>query len=373
LRLTDLYVLQAASMVDRKRVEETLRRSETYLAEGQKLTHTGSWCWNVASGEMYWSREQFQILGFDPEQSAPSLAMTLQPIHPDDRSFVQQSLDKAVRERTDAEWDCRVVVGDGTIRHVHTTAHPVVNAGKLTEFLGTTMDITERKKEEEARKDLGRRLLNAQEDERRRISRELHDQLGQQLSALKWRLEALRREHAAQPHLDAQLASLQAIASQLDADVDFIAWQLRPTGLDDLGLAVALKHYVASWSEHFHIQAQLHVGGIDPNSLTDEIQTALYRILQESLNNVAKHSGATHVQILLEGHSDRVSLIVEDDGRGFDTGGAFAYGAKQLGLVGMRERAALLDGTLDVESPGRGTTVVARIPTQVRPHGKPGP
>jgi signal transduction histidine kinase len=95
--------------------------------------------------------------------------------------------------------------------------------------------------------------------------------------------------------------------------------------------------------------------------------------LQESLNNVAKHSGATHVQILLEGHSDRVSLIVEDDGRGFDTGGAFAYGAKQLGLVGMRERAALLDGTLDVESPGRGTTVVARIPTQVRPHGKPGP
>lgn len=260
-----------------------------------------------------------------------------------------------------------------SVKHVHTTAHPIVTAGKLTELVGTTMDISERKKEEEAKKELGRRLVNAQEDERRRISRELHDQLGQQLSALKWRLEAIRRKHPGQQALDDELAAVQAIAGQLDADVDFIAWQLRPTGLDDLGLAAALKHYVASWSAHFHIQAQLHVSGIDPNRLTDEIQTAFYRIVQEALNNVAKHSGATDVQILLKGHSDRVSLIVEDDGCGFDTRQAFAYATKQLGLVGMRGRAALFGGTVDVESQRRGTTVVVRIPTPGRADGNPGP
>jgi signal transduction histidine kinase len=163
------------------------------------------------------------------------------------------------------------------------------------------------------------------------------------------------------------------MARQLDADVNSIAWQLRPTGLDDLGLVVALKHYIVSWSAHFHIHAELYESGIDPNRVTGEIQTALYRILQEALNNVVKHSEATHVQVILHGHTDSVSLIVEDDGRGFDTAEAFAYGAKQLGLIGMRERAALLGGTLDVESPGRGTTVVARIPTPVHPNGKSGP
>jgi signal transduction histidine kinase len=140
---------------------------------------------------------------------------------------------------------------------------------------------------------------------------------------------------------------------------------LRPAALDDLGLDAALASYVQGWSEHFNVRAELHVSGMEANRLTTERETALYRVMQEALNNVAKHAHARQVIIALQCWSDRVSLIVEDDGVGFETERIVAGVAKQLGLVGMRERASLLGGTLDVESqPGRGTTVVARIPAE---------
>jgi signal transduction histidine kinase len=223
--------------------------------------------------------------------------------------------------------------------------------------------MIERKRAEEARNELVRRLFAAQEDERRRISREMHDNFGQQVSALRMRIGALKRDYNGHANLGVQLASLEAMVKQLDSDVDLIAWQLRPAALDDLGLDAALASYVQSWSEHFNVRAELHVSRMEANRLTTERETALYRVMQEALNNVAKHAHARQVIIALQCWSDRVSLIVEDDGVGFETERIVAGVAKQLGLVGMRERASLLGGTLDVESqPGRGTTVVARIP-----------
>jgi signal transduction histidine kinase len=208
-----------------------------------------------------------------------------------------------------------------------------------------------------------RRLFAAQEDERRRISREMHDDLGQQVSALRMKIEALKRDSSGHANLGVQLASLEAMVKQLDSDVDLIAWQLRPAALDDLGLGAALTSYAKGWSEHFDVRAELHVSGMEANRLTTERETALYRIIQEALNNVAKHAHARNVSIALQCWSDRVSLIVEDDGVGFDRERIVASVDKQLGLVGMRERVSLLGGTLDVESqPGCGTTVVARIP-----------
>jgi signal transduction histidine kinase len=212
---------------------------------------------------------------------------------------------------------------------------------------------------------LVRRLIAAQEDERRRISRDMHDDFGQQVSALRMKIEALKHDYRGHANLGVPLASLEAMVKQLDSDVDRIAWQLRPAALDDLGLGAALTSYVKGWSEHFDVRAELHVSGMEANRLTTERETALYRVMQEALNNVAKHAHARHVIIALQCWSDRVSLIVEDDGVGFETERIVAGVAKQLGLVGMRERASLLGGTLDVESqPGRGTTVVARIPAE---------
>jgi PAS domain S-box-containing protein len=128
----------------RKRAEEALIRNEAYLAEGQRLSHTGSWARSVSTGEVYLSRESFRIFGFDPTRIKPTLETLLTRIHPDDRASVQETLRSAIEERSDFERDYRIVLDDGTIRHIHVLGHPVIDAsGRLVEFVGTHMDITE--------------------------------------------------------------------------------------------------------------------------------------------------------------------------------------------------------------------------------------
>jgi PAS domain S-box-containing protein len=136
---------------ERRRAEEELRRSEAYLAEGQRISYTGSWGWNVATGELYWSQEHFRIFGFDPKTDKPSYPMFLERIHPEDRPFVEQTIDRAVRESSDLEMDYRIVLADGSAKYLQSLGHPVISeSGELVEFVGTVMDVTERKLAEEA-------------------------------------------------------------------------------------------------------------------------------------------------------------------------------------------------------------------------------
>jgi PAS domain S-box-containing protein len=221
------------------------------------------------------------------------------------------------------------------------------------------LEMEERQRVEQERIQLLTRLVLAQEDERRRIARDLHDQLGQQLTALRLALEMLRTQSDLQTELRVQLETLQELARQLDQDVAFRVWELRPTVIEDLGLPGALTKYVASWSKHFGIQVRLHTNPLPEERLPADVETTLYRLAQEALNNVAKHARADHVDVVLERGAGHVSLIVEDNGVGFDPDAA-AVG-QRLGLVGMRERAALVGAALEIESaPGRGTTVIVR-------------
>jgi PAS domain S-box-containing protein len=131
-------------ITDRKRAEEKLRRSEAYLVEGQRLSHTGSWARCISTGDLYYSVESFRIFGLDPERTKPTFEVFLHRLHPDDRASVQETLDRAIRERSDFERDYRIVRDDGTIRHIHVVGHPVINAaGEVTEFVGTHVDVTE--------------------------------------------------------------------------------------------------------------------------------------------------------------------------------------------------------------------------------------
>jgi signal transduction histidine kinase len=157
----------------------------------------------------------------------------------------------------------------------------------------------------------------------------------------------------------------------LDADVDLLIRELRPIVLDDLGLRAALSNYVNNWSKHFGVRTELHVSGMDQDRLPSEIETALYRVTQEALTNVAKHADAQNVGILLERRPDHISLIIEDDGTGFDGENAFNLRERGLGLIGMRERVVLVGGTVHVESrPGAGATVVVRIPAPTTNGGR---
>ena len=154
-------------LTERRRAEEELRRSEAYLAEGQRLSHTGSWARNVSSGEVFWSQETFRIYGFDSEKAKPGYPTFLERVHPDDRPLVEQMVDTAVHETTDWELDYRIVLPDLSIKHVHAVGHPVVNEyGDLVEYIGTVMDVTHQHE--------GRAALEKAFDEIKSLKDQLH-------------------------------------------------------------------------------------------------------------------------------------------------------------------------------------------------------
>ena len=232
---------------------------------------------------------------------------------------------------------------------------------KANEALQT--EIQERRQAEEARIEVLQQLVNAQEEERRRIARDLHDQLGQQLTVLRLNLELLKRM-CRDAEMFEKIGEVQKVARQLDADVDFLAWEMRPSALDDLGIAAALDNYVRQWSKHFGTPAEFNADRFGKITLAHETETNLYRITQEALNNVSKHAKARGVNVLLEPRGNSLMLIIEDDGVGFEPNKhTLKEKGVSMGLIGMQERAALVGGTLEIESAeGKGTTIYAKVP-----------
>ena len=206
-----------------------------------------------------------------------------------------------------------------------------------------------------------RRIVDAQETERARIARDLHDSLGQQVTALRLTLERHKAQCDAgqQDHdLDDALALTSAVGEQMD----FLARQLRPAALEDLGLAAALPRFVNAWSRHVGIPAESRVEHFRGVSLNADVETTFYRVAQEALNNIAKHAHASRVDVLLSTRDGHAVMIVEDDGVGFDPAG-HGPELRGIGLATMRERASLAGVSLDIESEvGRGTSVYLRAP-----------
>jgi two-component system sensor histidine kinase UhpB len=209
---------------------------------------------------------------------------------------------------------------------------------------------------EAERRRAGSAALHAQEEERARVARDLHDEVNQSLTGLLLRLEAARE--SAPPELEAEIAETKALANQAMTELLSLARQLRPTALDDLGLAAAIGGQVEQMARG-EIAARLEVEG-DFFDLGDDAQLVVYRVAQEALNNAARHSDAEHVEVKLRRSEDGgVILEVADDGRGF----AFDESESGLGIGGMRERALLVGGELTIESrPGAGTTVRLDVP-----------
>jgi signal transduction histidine kinase len=217
------------------------------------------------------------------------------------------------------------------------------------------------------RRDLDRRLATAYEDERRRVARDLHDSVGQLLAGLSLAFKAVETAGALPPPTAARLAESQRVADALGKEVHALAVRLRPTALDDLGLDAALGQLVSEWSGRTGWKADFQAVGLGPGALTPEVQPAIYRVVREVLTNVARHAQATQASAAVTVWDGHVTAAVEHDGVGFD---AATLSGGRLGLLGMRERAALTGGELDIESGARGrTTIVLRFP--VREGGGP--
>jgi len=229
-------------------------------------------------------------------------------------------------------------------------------------------DITEHRRAEAQRAELLRRLVSAQEDERQRIARELHDQMGQYLAALGLATKAIQDFLPDEAPCHAHLQQVHQMTCEMGQLVHRLAWELRPSALDDLGLVTVVSQYAAEWAERNGVALHFHTTGLSPPGLSPELETTVYRIVLEALTNIAKHARVEHVGLILEQREDALSVIIEDDGQGFNVEEQMGPGLTggRLGLLGMRERAALVAGTLTVESaPGEGTTVFLRIPVPI--------
>ncbi|HYO62159.1 MAG TPA: PAS domain S-box protein [Pyrinomonadaceae bacterium] len=354
-----------AEVAERRRAEETLRESEQRLRMALDTGKLGAWQLDLATLELDCSARCKANFGL-PETALVSHQAILAAIHPEDRARVREAVRRAVAERGDYHAEYRIFWPDGSAHWILARGRALYDAeGTPLRMVGVTVNITERRQAEEVRKELLMRLVNAQEEERRRISRELHDQLGQRMTALTMGLKTLSADSHGRRSTLAGLLKLQELADELSSELHALAWGLRPPALDDLGLSAALYNYAEEWAERARVAVDFHSAGIDGRRLPHDIEITLYRVAQEALTNVLKHSGADRVSVVLERVGEHVIAVIEDNGKGFDPETLLKPSIKgrKLGLLGMSERAAMLGGTLSVEStPGAGASVFVRIP-----------
>jgi signal transduction histidine kinase len=234
-------------------------------------------------------------------------------------------------------------------------------------------EVVAREQSELRVRDLLGQLVQAVEAERGRISRELHDSLGQHLTALALGLKSIADTPGCPPDVAQRLSTVQQSVQRLEDEVDRLAHRLRPPALDELGLDDALRSHAEAWAIESGLQMEMHIQALRLGRLPPAVETTIYRVAQEALNNIRKHAGVARVGLFVERRADEVRLIVEDDGCGFDTG-AVATTGKRLGLRGMAERAALVGGRLEIESaPGAGTAIYLAIPVHASGEHRAGP
>jgi signal transduction histidine kinase len=238
--------------------------------------------------------------------------------------------------------------------------------GKLTDAFNTMIEAlanadAERLEREQIRAQYVYGVITAQEDERKRIARELHDSTSQSLTSLIIGLKTLE-DNCQHCRKQNGVVELRSVAGQTLDDVHRLSVQLRPSVLDDLGLPEAIRRHIADYRRRYPLNIDLAITGMDEKRLPPEIETALYRMIQEGLTNIVRHAEAHTVSICIEYSDDKVLVVIEDDGKGFDVT-SVRHQDGHLGLYGIQERAELLAGKVEIESQiGQGTSLFIEIP-----------
>jgi len=359
-------------LTPRKRAEEALKRSESYLAEAQRLTHTGSWALSpTAMRATYWSDETFRIFERSPAAGLLDHDGLLQLMHPADRDGFRSAVDEAFRTGRDFAVDFRIVLASGTTKHLRKIGHPVFDeAGAVVEWVGTLVDVTDRKTADEERERV-RRLENEREaaiaSERTRLAGEIHDTLAQALAMIVMQLaDAEAKLGSEWSRAEKPLSMVRELAVESLAYARRSVNTLRPS-VRSGGLAQSLRDVVDGLARHFGGSMDLTVNG-DSAQFDAAVESALTGIAREAITNAVKHSNATRIGVELDfAKGGAVRVVVSDDGIGFDPN---AVRADSYGLISMQERAARGHVALTfVTEPGAGTTIVASwSPESTGPH-----
>jgi two-component system sensor histidine kinase UhpB len=351
--------------------DKARRESEERLSLAMDLAQLGTYDWDLVTDRITVDDRMLKILGLPPGTVMGSLAESIHRVHPDDRAYVERTVAEIFHGSPGQRRQYRIIRADGAVRWVASKSHIERGPdGGVVRLLGVLQDIHELKNAEqelrasaERTHHLSRQLLIAQETERRRIARELHDETGQGLTAALVSLQLLQH-HPAWTSIAGEVLEAVSILETTLQQVRTMALELRPAMLDDLGLVPALKWLLDRMGLRGGFRGRLRAEGITPR-LPAELETVCYRVVQEALTNVTRHGKARTVEIVLRRSDATVELDIRDDGAGFDVAAARARVQEggSLGLLSMEERVTLAGGKLTVDSaPGRGCRISARLP-----------
>ncbi len=290
-----------------RRNYEALQRSEKRLSEAQRIASLGNWEWDILTNDLHWSDEIYQIFGTDPEQFGTTYVAFLNYVHPDDREGVKKAINEALQGTRPYGIEHRIVLQNGRVKIVHEQGEVTFNdAGEPVRMVGTVQDITERKLVEERLRSSREQLRNlsahlntVRERERTSIAREIHDELGQSLTALKMDISWLRNKYKEYEPLSEKTKAMIKLIDATIRTVKRISSDLRPVVLDDLGLVAAIEWQAEEFQKRTGIECRVTFRP-DDIILDRGISTAVFRILQEALTNVIRHAGATQVKVSLE-------------------------------------------------------------------------
>ncbi|MGA7751412.1 MAG: PAS domain S-box protein [Candidatus Sulfotelmatobacter sp.] len=357
----------ARNITQRKEVEAALRESQTQLALALESSRTAMFDWDVIERKGAWNPQMAAIYGFCPAGKYITAQEWHSLFHPDERLRLQIEADLALKDQDQFQFEYRAIRPDGELRWILSHGRIVRDANGIgIRMIGTHTDITDRKQAEEAERvrELTGKLLHAQDEERRRIARELHDSAGQLIAALQMKLVPMQAEaEELSPEFSNGVRESLNYLQQLSEELRTVSYLLHPPLLDEAGLPSALRWYVQGFSERSKIDVELE---LPPNlrRLSPEMEVTIFRVIQECLTNIHRHSGSKQATIRVLGSPDEIQLEVQDYGKGMPSSSQngsqhFRYG---VGIQGMSERIRQLNGSFEIQSHAHGTVVIARLP-----------
>lgn len=365
----NLRIILANDVTEKRQAEIELKKSEASLAEAQALSKVGNWETDLITLDVTWSAQTYKIFGVNPAEAEPTFQMFLDCVHPEDKPLLQKALEESNTYTSMQTLEHRVVTSDQEIKYIEERWQVIRdNNNNAIKAIGTSQDVTDRKKAEEAirtsqeaLRELSAHLQTIREDERTAIAREIHDELGQQLTALKMDASWVLKKMPAYEHQ--QIERLQDMIALIDDTVTTIrriSSLLRPGILDDLGLVAALEWQNSEFKKRTGILCEFYSSATDIN-LDSKIAIGVFRVYQEALTNVMRHAEATHLFTALESKNGILELTVVDNGVGFDL--AQIQHRRTLGITGMKERALMFGGQLSINSqPNIGTRLQLTVP-----------
>ena len=351
-----------ADITERKRTEQELRESEERLRLAVQAGRMYAFEWDAVSDTIVRSGRYSDVLNWLSDPARDTGQQFIERVHPDDSEAYVATATRLTPKHPSYQTSYRMLRPDGSVIWLEESVHGFFDGkGRLLRTIGMVADVTERKLAEEAVSSVSRRLIEAQEQERARIARELHDDLSQMMALLQIGLTKLEQDT---PGLSSQtrqqLHALTEVSTEVSSSLHDLSHQLHPSKLDVLGLTACIGSFCREFSQRHKLEVRFVHHNI-PGDIPKDVRLCLFRIVEEALQNVAKHSGVEEAKVELSGHANRIDLCVSDNGAGFTLEPVKRESG--LGLISMRERVRLVGGQLSIESkPSHGTQIQVRIP-----------